>query len=183
MKVEVIGTVTIDDIMRRKLGKPYTRARTTELFAGRERITAVEILDLDIPAADRLRAVLHESIVPLVLLHTFACDEAELALARYWKSDDRRPHEAIACKRRWLRGEATDEELAAATAACRAAWVAAKAAATWDDAGDAAWDAVWAVAWAAAAWDAAGHDAGDAQVSRLRDLLEKNQSKGATNES
>ena len=115
-----------------------------------------------------------------MIAHTFACDCAERVLHIYEKhhSDDSRPRNAIAVKRRWLGKEATDEELAAAWAAARAAagaaaradargaaMAAALAAARADAraaALDAAWDAAWAATWAEAsaaaldaAWDAA----------------------------
>ena len=72
------------------------------------------------------------------------------------------------------RGEATDEELAAARAAVRAAVRDADRDADRDAAWDAAWaaawaaarDAVWAAAWAAA-WDAAKAD----QETHLREIL------------
>ena len=118
------------------------------------------------------------------VLHGFACDVAEEALDLVESKGseiDRRSRSAIEVKRKWIHGEASDDELAAAwdaawdaaTAAARdAAWAAATAAATaaagdaaWAAAGDAAGDAAWAVAWAAAgaaAWDAAGAAAGAA---------------------
>lgn len=66
-------------------------------------------------------------------LHEFACWCAEQALLREreaGREPDKRSWTAIGVKRRWLKGEATDEELHAARAA---AW-------------DAAWDAVWTLA-------------------------------------
>ena len=71
---------------------------------------------------------------------------------------DDRSRKAVEVAERHARGEATDEERAAAWhAAWDAAWHAA-----WDAAGDAAWDA---------AWDAARDAARDAQESRLRKML------------
>ena len=61
-----------------------------------------------------------------MILHEFACRCAEDALALSPNPDPRSVN-AIAVKRAWMRGEATDNELAAARAA---AW-------------DAAWDAAW----------------------------------------
>jgi len=60
-----------------------------------------------------------------VVLHEFACLCAEQALARV-ANPDPRSVEAIACKRRWLVGDATAAELATA---CDAACDAARAAA------------------------------------------------------
>jgi len=54
------------------------------------------------------------------ILHEFACSCAEDALALVERPDERSVA-AIAAKRRWLRGEITDEELDAASAAAWAA--------------------------------------------------------------
>jgi hypothetical protein len=63
------------------------------------------------------------------ILHEAACIFAEGAL-RVAKVTDSRSWAAIEAKRKWLRGEITDKELAAAWAAARdAAWAAAGAAA------------------------------------------------------
>jgi len=94
--------------------------------------------------------------VPLKTMVAIACDEAEPAMA-YVPAGETRPQECLAMTRRWLKDEATIEEVkaagGAAWAAAGAAW-AAKAAA-----GAAAWAAAWAAkaaAWAAwaAAWAA-----------------------------
>ena len=79
------------------------------------------------------------------VLHGFACRVAEDALnaeRKAGREPDERSWAAIEAKRRWLRGEISDKELAAA-------WAAAGAAA-WDAAGAAAWDAAWDAARAAA---------------------------------
>ena len=88
------------------------------------------------------------------LLHEFACTCAEDALALVEQPDERSV-EAIAAKRKWLRGEITDKELDSAWVA---AWDAALGAASWaaawaasrDDALAAAEDASRAAAWATA---------------------------------
>ena len=84
-------------------------------------------------------------------LHEFACWSAERALNRL-DNPDPRSLKAIEVKRKWLRSEATDAELAAA-------WAAASAAAR---------AAAWA-AWAAsgAAWDAAR----DAQTKKFLEIV------------
>ncbi len=82
------------------------------------------------------------------ILHEAACIFAEGAL-RVAKVTDPRSWAAIEAKRKWLRGEITAKELAAAGAAA------------WDAARDAARDAAGAAA-RAAAWDAARDAAGDA---------------------
>ena len=94
---------------------------------------ALEILALRrIPAEDRLWAVLREKFIPTPILHEFACRCAEDALSRI-DNPDPRSINAIVVKRRWIAGEATDEELAAAeadawAAARTAAWAAAETA-------------------------------------------------------
>ena len=72
-------------------------------------------------------------------LWEFACWCAEQALP-YWEAvyqDDKRPQQAIEARRGWLRGEVSDEQLAAARAAAGAAAWAAAGAAAGDAAGDA----------------------------------------------
>ena len=103
---------------------------------------ALEILALRrIPAEERLWAVLRAEFIPDRILHEFACRCAEM------DDPDPRSINAIAVKRRWIAGEATDEELAAAEAAAWAAARTATRAAAW-----AAAETAWAVA--EAAWAA-----------------------------
>ena len=108
------------------------------------------------------------------ILHEAACDIAEDVLPIFEKEfpGDKRPRLAIEAKRKWLKGEITDTELAAAR---DAAWDAARAAAR-AAARDAAWDAAWAAAKAAA--KAAARDAAWAKYQgwineRLIKALEK----------
>lgn len=126
-------------------------------------------------------------------LWLFACWAAEQVLPIWYASypDDHRPRVAIETRRRWIDGQATDAELAAAMAAADAARAAADAAwaAALAAAGAGAAAAAWAAAWAAdaaraaeraaaraaaaaAAWAAAraaaGAAAGDAQAQWLR---------------
>jgi len=146
-------------------------------------LTALQILDLDIPAEDRLWAVLREELIDPRALRLFACREAELALNRVQRRGgavDPRSREAIRVARRYANGMASDEELDAARAAADAARAAADAAraaardaarAAEAAARDAAWaaaDAALAAAWVAA-WDATRR----AQVKRLRKMLEE----------
>ena len=112
-----------------------------------------------------------------MVLHAFACHEAELALQRERK-EGREPAaaswEAIKVKRRWLKGMATDQELNAAESA---AWSAAESAA-WSAAWNAARSAAWSTAWSAAesvaesaAWSAAGSRQNRYLERKLRELL------------
>jgi len=100
-----------------------------------------------------------------VVARLMACDFAEAVLP-IWESaypSDTRPREAIAVSRRYARGSASVEELAAARVARAAAWNSAwlvwdaARVAAWDSARDSAWDSARAAAMLAddAAWDAA----------------------------
>ena len=121
---------------------------------------ALEILALRrIPADERLWAVLREEFIPAPILHEFACRCAEDALSRI-DNPDPRSINAIAIKRRWIAGEATDEELAAARTAAWAAQAAAQ---------DAARTAVRVAR--TAAQDAAEAAARNAQVDMLTQML------------
>ena len=155
-------------------GKNYTKSRVRRLFAGRRRLTALDVLALEIPVEDRFWVVLREELILARVLRLFACDCADRDLARRKKAGETiRPEDraAIETSRRYAAGKATLEELnAARDAAMDAAWdtvrttardaamgaakVAARAAAQ-NAAGG-------AVGYAAryAAWDAAGDEAG-----------------------
>jgi hypothetical protein len=123
----------------------------------------------------------------------FACECVERVLPIFERlyPTDIRPRHAIATAGRFVRGEVTTEELAAARAAARAAadaaagdaaWAATRAAAraASSDAASAAWaaasDAARAAGYAAgyAAWDAAGavvNDAGTAEREAQREIF------------
>ena len=98
-------------------------------FGGK--MSALDILNLDdVDAEDKLWSVLREEFIPAPILHEFDCVCAEYALSLI-ENPDPRSIRAIEVKRTWLRGEATDEELAAARhaaddAARAAAWDAAR---------------------------------------------------------
>ena len=120
-------TVTLDQFM--SFGPCYTRERLQKIAGAKAEWSALDILALDqVPANDRLWAVLREELIDAPILHEFACRCAEKALARV-ENPDPRSVAAIAAKRAWLRGEISDEQLAAAWAA---AWAAACAAACAD---------------------------------------------------
>ncbi|HUS88029.1 MAG TPA: hypothetical protein VMW91_01455 [Desulfosporosinus sp.] len=138
------------------------REKLEQLANGRESMTALEILELDIPQRDIQWAILREELIDAKNLHEFACWCAGQALLGE-REAGREPHlnswKAIEVKRRWIKGEATDKELNAAWAAAgAAAWAAAGAAA-----GAAARDAAWA---------AAGAAARAKQNNKLKEILE-----------
>ena len=132
--------------------------------------TALDILDRkQVPAADRLWAVLRREVLDDATLRLCACAivrETPLGDGRrVWDllTDDR-SRRVVEVVEQYARGEASDAELAAAGAAARAAARAAAGAAAWDAwaAGDAAWAAAGAAARAARAAARAAWAAGDA---------------------
>lgn len=137
-------TITYEQFLKFEpcyLYNPDKKELMDSIAQRRERWSALDILEMDeIPAKDRLWAALREELIDAPLLHEFACRCADRALSRV-KNPDPRSVRAIEVKSAWIRGEVTDDELAAALdAALDAAWDAA-----WD-----ARDATWAAAWAAA---------------------------------
>ena len=127
---------TVDDVMSWKPcgwddpeNGRYQREYVEKLFGRKKYLTASDILCLKIPLEDRFWAVLRAEMVPDKVLFEFACWCAENALRRerrQGREPDERSWKAVEMRRRWLRGEATDEELSAAwSAAESAAWSAA----------------------------------------------------------
>ena len=156
-------TVTLEQIMSWNLC--YEREKISDLlFQDKEEVGFEDIVTLDIPAKDKLWAVLRNEFFTDNDLYFLACKFASLVMPIWEKyyPNDKRPQTAIETRLRWLRGEATDEELAvartaagAADAAAReaareAAWAAAGAATSAARAAAGAADAAaWAAAWAA----------------------------------
>lgn len=139
--------------------------------------SALDILRLsgsDVNDIDKLHAVLRPELIDRKLLHELACDFAEHAQI-YVNAPHQDSLKAIEVKRKWLRGEATDDELRIARDAAHTAWatarttVAARAAdAAWAAAADddaRAARAAWPAAQAAEA-DWAAWVAGVADVER-----------------
>ena len=157
------------------------RKRYARVAAMRDEWNALDVLALDgVSNTDKLWAVLREEFIDAPVLHEYACRCAEYALT-FVREPDSRSIAAIEAKRKWLRGEISNDDLtaawAAADAAARAAAWAARAAAwaAWDTANAATW-AAWAAAWAAAnaaAWtaDAARAAARKHEVKLLKELL------------
>lgn len=161
-------TITAAQIMGWRPCAPYTSDRVSTLVG--DGLSPLEVLDLPIPAADRLWVVLREDVIPRRELGLLACDFAAAVLP-IWEAAyplDSRPADCIAVARRYWRGEATEQ---AREDARDAAWAAGAAGA----AGAAAW-AAWAAAGAAgdaagaAEW-AAGAAARAAQIEMTRAVL------------
>ena len=117
------------------------RKRYARVAAMRDEWSALDVLALDgMSNKDKLWAVLREEFIDAPVLHEYACRCAEYALT-FVREPDSRSIAAIEAKRKWLRGEISNDDL---TAACDAAGDAA------GDAADAAYDAACDAAWAAA---------------------------------
>ena len=174
-------TVTLEEFKKFGpcwLGTAEGREKLEAICGRKEAWTALDVLDLpeeEVSPVDKLWAALRPEFIPEETLHEFACRCAEEALKQV-KNPDPRSVAAIEAKRKWMRGEIGDEELAAAWAAARAAARAAT---------DGAFAAAWAAAVAAldaavaadlaAAWAAAGDAAETAvmasQVEMLKGML------------
>ena len=153
------------------------RQRYARVAAMRNEWSALDVLALDgVSNEDKLWAVLREEFIDAPVLHEYACRCAEYALT-FVREPDSRSIAAIEAKRKWLRGEISNDDLTAARAACDAAadaaWTAADAAAV--AAANAAWTAARAAANAArtAARAAARDAAREHEVEILRELLEE----------
>jgi len=133
-------------------GENYTEARLIRLAAGRKSLSILEILDLDIPAEDRIWVALH--LLDEREVRLWGCDCAERALEHEreaGREPDPRSWEAIRVSMLYAVGEATSEELRLASAPARdaardayrgASWPTVRAAwSAWDAALGAGWDA------------------------------------------
>ena len=143
------------------------RKRFARISAIRNEWTALDVLNLPyVSAQDKLWSVLREEFIKAPILHEFACRCAEYALS-FVKNPDPRSIAAIEAKRKWLRGEISNDDLTAAWAAAAraAADAAARAAAAW-----AANAAANAAAWAAAC-DAAWAAAREHEVKALKEAM------------
>ena len=137
------------------------RKRYAQVAAMRDEWSALDVLALDgVSNTDKLWAVLREEFIDAPVLHEYACRCAEYALT-FVREPDSRSIAAIEAKRKWLRGEISNDDLTAAQAAADAAWAAAWAAAR--AAADAAADA--------AARNAAWTAAREHEVKLLKELL------------
>ena len=141
--------ITVDTIMSWGPCEEYTKTKIKKLLKGvcgdMGNITYRDILKLSIPVNDKLWVLLRPEFIPERQLHEIGIWCWEEIARPVWEKhhpDDRRPHDAVATKRLWLDGKATDAELAAARAS---AWAAARAAAS-----ASAWASARASVWASA---------------------------------
>lgn len=147
------------------------RKRYARVAAMRDEWSALDVLALDgVSNKDKLWAVLREEFIDAPVLHEYACRCAEYALT-FVREPDSRSIAAIEAKRKWLRGEISNDDLTAARAAAWDAWDAARDAAR--DADAAAWTAARDAARAAANAARAAADAAarEHEVKLLKELL------------
>ena len=159
-------TVTYEEFLKLDPGWLYGEERIKACFDRFEgKVSALDILNLDnVSAEDRLWSVLREEFISIPILHEFACVCAEYALTLI-DNPDQRSIKAVEVKRAWLRGEATDEELATTRDAARDA-----ARDAWEVARDAARATAWIASWAAwTACDAVREDASEAAWTASND--------------
>ena len=105
-------SVTIEQVMD---WEPcYSASRVKKLFGKRKSLTALQIMRLPIPNADKLWAVLRSDFLDGKTLRLLACDFAEHVLHLYEVvyPEDKRPMKCIDVARRYAEGEATKAELA-----------------------------------------------------------------------
>ena len=113
------------------------RKRYARVAAMRDEWSALDVLALDgVSNEDKLWAVLREEFIDAPVLHEYACRCAEYALT-FVREPDSRSIAAIEAKRKWLRGEISNDDLTAArdaAAQAAAAWAANAAAnvAAWE---------------------------------------------------
>ena len=140
------------------------RQRYARVAAMRNEWSALDVLALDgVSNEDKLWAVLREEFIDAPVLHEYACRCAEYALT-FVREPDSRSIAAIEAKRKWLRGEISNDDLTAA-------WAAARAAAACDAANAAAWAAWDAAQFAARAAAWAADAAREHEVKLLKELL------------
>jgi len=140
-ELSYMQTATVEQVVSWEPCKRYTQKKIIKLFADRKSLSALDIIELNISAIDKLWTILREELIPANLLYEFACRCAESALTQARETDykpDHRSSAAIDAKRKWMRGEMTDTGLAVAG---KAAWTAAD-----DIAHNLAGHVTWAVA-------------------------------------
>lgn len=138
-------------------------AQLARYRAMRDKWSAIDILQLDeVEAEDRQWLVLREELIDAPIMHEFGCRCAERALVRIDKPDARSVA-AIKAKRRWLRGEISDDAMVAARVAARAG----KRTAIWYAAWYTGWVVTGSVVWYAAWYAAKATTSATARATEL----------------
>ena len=146
--------ITTEQIMLWNPCDRYNEGIVSDLIGAGK--TPIEIAELGIPVEDRLWVLLRNDVIPEMDLHSLACDFAQEVA---YLNPDPRVQAAIDAKRKWIAGQISDKELAAAweaaweatgeaaMAAAMAATMAAVRAAAREAAMAAAMEAAMAAAW------------------------------------
>lgn len=108
--------ITLDELLSRGTGKEYGRGRLLEVTGGRTEITVREILELNIPAMERLEIVFWPNILSSELSLSADCVFIEHVLPLWYAAypSDDRIQRTIDIVRLYLKGEAGREEIARA---------------------------------------------------------------------
>ena len=164
-----IPTITVKKVM--SWSPCYTEGKIQGFFRKKKSLTLLEVLRLKkVSTEDKFWALLRNDFFTVKELRLLSCDFAEhtLWIFEKYNKEDKRPHQAIETARKYAKGEATEEERAAAMDAARAAaWAAMDA--------RAAARAAWAAGAARAAARAARAAAMDAeekwQIKKVKELI------------
>jgi len=178
-------TWTVDEMLAEHPCEWYDRDRITALWAGRDALSLRDILDLDIPADERMWVACRPKALPVAIRRRWTEGIVERAVRTYALTCGVSAVERWAAQ--WLDGtDRTSESAAQAGEAAGAAWSAGEAGAAWSagEAGEAGVAEEAARAAAGVAEEAARAAAGVAedaaraaeynqQVADLRTLLDK----------
>lgn len=114
-----VKSVTVDDVMSWGPCEKYSCEYVTELFAGRESVTALDILDMDIWDMDKLKAVLRPEFIKDKVLLLLACEFVERTLYLFneaYPNSGRQPQKTMRIVRQWMAGRASQDQLTQAVA-------------------------------------------------------------------
>jgi hypothetical protein len=105
--------ITLDELLSHEPGKGYGRDRLLEITGGRTEITVREILELNIPAIERLEIVFWPNVLSSELSLLADCAFVEHVLPLWYAAYpcDDRIQRAIDIVRLYLKGEAGKEEI------------------------------------------------------------------------
>ena len=185
MKSEELHVITLEEELSWGPCYEYDEDRIKKLIGERPGLTALDVLDLDIPREDKLWTILHEGVLPERVFREMACRFAEEALPIWeeWAKENRKEHldaprKAVDVARQFSIGQATREEMAAAYSAARSAAYSAAYSAAHSAAHSAAYSAAYSAARSAAysaaysAAHSAAHSAAySAQINIARDVI------------
>jgi hypothetical protein len=111
-----VGTISVAKLLDSDLITAEESYDLIERYVVNPQITAAEILELDLPAKNRVEALLQRELLSQKHLRELACDFAEhtLHIFESHAPEDRRPHRCVEVARQHFAGRAKSEELMAA---------------------------------------------------------------------